>query len=286
MSQATSTPAMGTGLQSELDPLDQRLSHNLADIKHKLVVMSGKGGVGKSTVAAQLAVGLAFTGHSVGLLDVDLHGPSIPRMLGIPGHAEVLVDEQLIKPVIIDDGLKVISVELLIPDKDASVIWRGPMKIGVIRQLMGDVIWGVLDFLIIDAPPGTGDEPLTVAQNVEGAKVVLVTTPQEIALADLRKSMDFCRKLELPVLGLVENMAGMVCPHCGGQVDFLGKGGGRATAGKFGVPFLGSMPWDPRLMAAADAGLLVELLRRDREEAAPWKQMVEEVRDLLGTSKS
>lgn len=286
MSQATSSPAMGSGLHAELDPLDQRLSHNMADIKHKLVVMSGKGGVGKSTVAAQLAVGLALAGHSVGLLDVDLHGPSIPRMLGIPGHAEVLVDQQLIKPVIIDEGLKVISVELLIPNKDASVIWRGPMKIGVIRQLMGDVTWGGLDFLVIDAPPGTGDEPLTVAQNVEGAKVVLVTTPQEIALADLRKSMDFCRKLELPVLGLVENMAGLVCPHCGEPVEFLGKGGGQDTAGKFGVPFLGSMPWDPRLMAAADAGRLVELLRRESGEAAPWQGMVAEVRDLLGERSS
>jgi len=285
MSQATSSPAMGPGLHAELDPLDQRLSHNMADIKHKLVVMSGKGGVGKSTVAAQLAVGLALAGHSVGLLDVDLHGPSIPRMLGIPGHAEVLVDQQLIKPVIIDEGLKVISVELLIPNKDASVIWRGPMKIGVIRQLMGDVTWGSLDFLVIDAPPGTGDEPLTVAQNVEGAKVVLVTTPQEIALADLRKSMDFCRKLELPVLGLVENMAGMICPHCGRPVEFMGKGGGKDTAGKFGVPFLGSMPWDPRLMAAADAGRLVELLRRESDEAAPWQGMVTEVRDLLGERK-
>ena len=286
MSQATSTPAMGTGSQSETDPLDERLSHNLADIKHKIVVMSGKGGVGKSTVAAQLAVGLAFAGYSVGLLDVDLHGPSIPRMLGIQGHAEVMEDEQLIKPAIIDEGLKVISVELLIPDKDASVIWRGPMKIGVIRQLMGDVTWGALDFLIIDAPPGTGDEPLTVAQNVEGAKVVLVTTPQEIALADLRKSMDFCRRLEMPVLGLVENMAGLVCPHCGGQVEFLGKGGGLATAGKFGVKFLGSMPWDTRLMAAADTGRLVEFLRRDQDDAAPWKRMVEEVRNMLGERKN
>ncbi|MCB2192405.1 MAG: Mrp/NBP35 family ATP-binding protein, partial [Deltaproteobacteria bacterium] len=208
------------------------------------------------------------------------------RMLGIPGHAEVLVDEQLIKPVTIDEGLKVISVELLIPNKDASVIWRGPMKIGVIRQLMGDVTWGALDFLIIDAPPGTGDEPLTVAQNVEGAKAVLVTTPQEIALADLRKSMDFCRKLEMPVLGLVENMAGLICPHCGEPVEFLGKGGGRDTAGKFAVPFLGSMPWDGRIMAAADTGRLVELLRGDWSGEAPFKSVAQEVLGMLGERKS
>jgi len=266
--------------------LDQRLSQNLAGIKHKLVVMSGKGGVGKSTVAAQLAVGLALAGHSVGLLDVDLHGPSIPRMLGIKGHAQVQEEQQLIQPVVLDEGLRVISVELLMPNREASVIWRGPMKIGVIRQLMGDVAWGGLDFLVIDAPPGTGDEPLTVAQNIDGAMAVLVTTPQEIALADLRKSVDFCLQVELPMLGLVENMAGLVCPHCGGQVDFLGQGGGQATAQKFGLKFLGRMPWDPRLMAAADAGRLVDLLRRDQDEAAPWRLMVEQVRDLLGEKRS
>jgi len=207
-------------------------------------------------------------------------------MLGIAGHAEVLTDEQLIKPVIIDEGLKVISVELLMPDKEASVIWRGPMKIGVIRQLMGDVTWGALDFLIIDAPPGTGDEPLTVAQNVEGAKVVLVTTPQEIALADLRKSLDFCRQLDLPVLGLVENMAGLVCPHCGGQVDFLGQGGGQDTAARSGLKFLGRLPWDPKLMAAADAGRLVSLLRRDWGEDAPYRGVVQEALDMLGERKA
>jgi ATP-binding protein involved in chromosome partitioning len=284
MSQATSPPPPGP--EPEIDPLEQRLSQNLADIRHKLVVMSGKGGVGKSTVAAELAVGLSLSGYRVGLLDVDLHGPSIPRMLGIAGHAEVVTDEQLIKPVIIDESLKVISVELLMPDKDASVIWRGPMKIGVIRQLMGDVTWGALDFLIIDAPPGTGDEPLTVAQNVEGAKVVLVTTPQEIALADLRKSLDFCRKLELPVLGLVENMAGLVCPHCGGQVDFLGQGGGQDTASRFGLRFLSRLPWDPKLMAAADAGRLVSLLRRDWGEEAPYRGVVRETLGMLGERKA
>jgi Mrp family chromosome partitioning ATPase len=277
MSHGTNPSAPGPGLESQADPLEQRLRQSLAGIKHKLLVMSGKGGVGKSTVAAQLAVGLASAGRVVGLLDVDLHGPSIPRMLGIQGHARVNEGQQVIEPVVIDDGLKVISVELLLPNKESSVIWRGPMKIGVIKQLMGDVNWGGLDFLVIDAPPGTGDEPLTVAQEVDDARAVLVTTPQEIALADLRKSMDFCLQVGLPVLGLVENMSGLTCPHCGGEIDLLGKGGGQATAERFGLNFLGRLPWDPRLRAAADAGRLTELLRRDPEAAAPWRELTEEV---------
>ncbi|MCB2225047.1 MAG: Mrp/NBP35 family ATP-binding protein [Desulfarculaceae bacterium] len=266
----------------QADPLDERLSHSLAGIKHKLIVMSGKGGVGKSTVAAQLAVGLASRGKAVGLLDVDLHGPSIPRMLGVMGHASVNEAEQLIAPVVVEDGLKVMSVELLIPNKETSIIWRGPMKIGVIKQLMGDVSWGGLDYLIIDAPPGTGDEPLTVAQEVKDARAVMVTTPQEIALADLRKSLDFCVQVEMPMLGLVENMAGLTCPHCGGEIDLLGHGGGQATAERFGIKLLASMPWDPGLRAAADGGRLIQYMAREAGADNAWNGLVERVLDEFG----
>ncbi len=275
-------PNPGQGPGTQADPLDERLSQSLAGIKHKLLVMSGKGGVGKSTVSAQLAVGLSRRGKRVGLLDVDLHGPSIPRMLGAMGHAQVNEDQQLIDPVVLEDGLKVISVELLLPNKETSIIWRGPMKIGVIKQLMGDVNWGALDYLVIDAPPGTGDEPLTVAQEVEGARAVLVTTPQEIALADLRKSVDFCIQVGLPVLGLVENMSGLTCPHCGGEIELLGSGGGQATAERFNLNFLGRMPWDPQLRQAADAGQLSRFMNQDQAADAPWAGLVERVLEATG----
>ncbi|MCF8033222.1 MAG: Mrp/NBP35 family ATP-binding protein [Desulfarculaceae bacterium] len=274
--------APGPGAAPQADPLDERLSQSLAGIKHKILVMSGKGGVGKSTVAAQLALGLASRGKAVGLLDVDLHGPSIPRMLGVPGHARVMEAEQLIDPVVIEDGLKVMSVELLLPNKESSIIWRGPMKIGVIKQLMGDVNWGGLDYLVIDAPPGTGDEPLTVAQEVKDARAVLVTSPQEIALADLRKSLDFCVQVELPILGLVENMAGLTCPHCGGEIDLLGHGGGAATAQRFSLEVLGSLPWDPKMRAAADSGKLISYMAREAGQDTPWGALVESVLAAYG----
>lgn len=254
--------------QSELDT---RLAANLDGIGHKLLVMSGKGGVGKSTVAAYLALGLAARGYQVGLLDVDLHGPSIPHLLGVKQAARVWEDKNLIEPLILDHGLKVLSVEMLMPHKDASLIWRGPVKIGVIRQFLADVLWGPLDFLVIDSPPGTGDEPLTVAQNVPGAWAVVVTTPQELALADVRKSLDFCRQVEMPILGVVENMSGLTCPHCHQPIELLGQGGGRTLAQRFGLNLLCQIPWDPRLLAASEQGRPLEL-NGDQEKAGPAYQ--------------
>ncbi|MFH1058998.1 MAG: Mrp/NBP35 family ATP-binding protein [Pseudomonadota bacterium] len=272
MSQEPSGGACGHGGP---DPdQDARLTDNLARIRFKILVMSGKGGVGKSTVAAYLALGLAARGHSVGLMDVDLHGPSIPRMLGLTGHARVDEASQGIEPMVTSHGLKALSVEMLMPDRESSVIWRGPLKIGVIKQFISDVNWGRLDFLVIDSPPGTGDEPLTVAQSVEGALAVVVTTPQEIALADVRKSLDFCRQLEMPVLGVVENMAGLTCPHCGQPVDLLGQGGGQALAERLGLDFLARLPWDPRLVKASDAGRPLDLEQDDSPAAAPYRALV------------
>jgi len=215
--------------------------------------MSGKGGVGKSSLAVNLAAGLSLKGYKVGLMDVDLHGPSIPRMLGIHNQTP-LQHKDGIYPIPVNDLLKVISIEVLMPDKDSPTIWRGPLKIGVIRQFIADVIWGDLDFLIIDSPPGTGDEPLTVAQTIPGAQAVIVTTPQEISLSDVRKSINFCRQVDMPIMGLVENMSGYICPHCGQKSAIFKKDGGKRTAVSMKVPFLGSIPFDIQLMEKGDQG--------------------------------
>jgi Mrp family chromosome partitioning ATPase len=232
---------------------DAGLREQLNRIQHKLLVMSGKGGVGKSSVAVYLSLGLAKAGYRVGLLDVDLHGPSIPRMLGLQGIFSIGLDKRMI-PHAFNDRLHVISIECLLDDRDSAVIWRGPIKHGVIKQFISDVQWGDLDFLIIDSPPGTGDEPLTVAQTIPDAQAVIVTTPQKIALADVRKSISFCRQVHMPILGLVENMNGFICPHCNTETPLFGKGGGERTSKQKNIHFLGSLPFDPRVVQTADDG--------------------------------
>ncbi|MDT8390658.1 MAG: Mrp/NBP35 family ATP-binding protein [Lentisphaeria bacterium] len=229
------------------------LRRRLARIKNTLVVLSGKGGVGKSTVAVNLAVSLAMEGKKVGLLDVDIHGPSVPVMLGVVRERVTCGPEGLIP--IETAGVKVMSIAFVLDDPDAAVIWRGPMKMGVIEQFLKDVNWGELDYLIVDCPPGTGDEPLSVVQLLQKPTgAVVVTTPQEVAAADVRKSIDFCRKLNLPVLGVVENMSGFACPDCGNVTAIFGTGGGERLATDNGVPFLGGIPIDPAVTAAGDAG--------------------------------
>jgi ATP-binding protein involved in chromosome partitioning len=231
----------------------RKLQSRLCRIRHKIVVLSGKGGVGKSTVAVNIATALAMSGKRVGLLDVDIHGPSIPTMLGIEGEQIHGCDDGLFPIDLL--GLKVMSLGLLLRNPDEAVIWRGPMKMGVIRQFLTDVIWGDLDYLIIDSPPGTGDEPLSVCQligTLDGA--VIVTTPQRVAAVDVRKSITFCRELKVPVLGVVENMNGFACPKCGEVTQILPAGGGRNIAEDMGVPFLGSIPIDPKIAEACDSG--------------------------------
>lgn len=225
-------------------------------VARKYIVMSGKGGVGKSTVAVNLATGLALRGKRVGLLDVDIHGPSVPTMLGIAGH-KLMTDGEKIQPLHIPElgNLKVMSIGFMLEAEDAPVIWRGPMKNGVIKQFLEDVDWGELDCLIVDCPPGTGDEPLSVIQllgDADGA--IVVTTPQNVAAVDVSKSINFCRQLELKVTGVVENMSGFVCPECRKITYVFKEGGGKRLAEKYGIPFLGSIPLDPAIGEAGDSG--------------------------------
>ena len=257
----------------------QALDRRMCQIKHKILILSGKGGVGKSTVAVNVAVALAHAGRRVGLLDVDIHGPSTPKMLGLEGMRVEAVNNALV-PVDVG-GLKVMSIGFLLANRDDAVIWRGPMKMGVIRQFLKDVEWGELDYLIIDSPPGTGDEPLSVCQLIEDADgAVVVTTPQDVSIADVRRCVNFCRQLELPVLGVIENMSGFVCPHCGEVTDIFKSGGGERMALEMGVPFLGRIPIDPQVSDACDAGTPYIDHYKTTETAKTFADVVRPILDM------
>jgi ATP-binding protein involved in chromosome partitioning len=231
---------------------EEALKAKLDRIGRVFIVLSGKGGVGKSTVAVNLALSLSLRGLKTGILDVDIHGPSIPKMLGLSGKkAGVLKDE--IVPLTVYDNLKAISMGFFLDGNEQSVIWRGPMKAKVIREFIKSVAWGDLDCLVVDCPPGTGDEPLTIAQ-IFGARgnAVIVTTPQEMATIDVEKCITFCAEVGLPIVGIVENMSGFVCPGCGKKVDIFSSGGGRKLAERFDVPFLGEIPIDPDIVKSGD----------------------------------
>jgi ATP-binding protein involved in chromosome partitioning len=223
-------------------------------IAHKFLVLSGKGGVGKSTIAVNLAVWLSMQGKNVGLLDIDIHGPSIPKLLNLSNKG-LQADGDKIKPILYSDTLKIMSIGFLLPDESNAVIWRGPMKHNVIKQFVTDVSWGNLDYLVVDCPPGTGDEPLSIIQllgNVDGA--VIVTTPQQLSVIDVKKCITFCRQLNLPVLGVIENMSGFVCPYCNNKINIFKGNGGEQMTRDFNVSFLGSIPIDPVLVSACDSG--------------------------------
>ncbi|SDW03765.1 Mrp/NBP35 family ATP-binding protein [Methanohalophilus halophilus] len=233
---------------------EPKLVSNLRGIRNKLMVMSGKGGVGKSTVSANLAAALARRGKKVGLLDSDIHGPSIPTMFGITDQRPE-VGEKGILPVQVADNLKVMSIGLLLDDQDSPVVWRGPAKMGAIKQFLEEVDWGVLDYLIIDLPPGTGDEPLSIVQllgKVDGA--IVVTTPQDVALTSVRKSLKFAEMLEVPVIGMVENMSGVICPHCNEEIQVFGGESVEKAAKDFNTPILATLPIEPDVSSSGDKG--------------------------------
>jgi Mrp family chromosome partitioning ATPase/predicted Fe-Mo cluster-binding NifX family protein len=253
-----SSCSCGTGGGCATDNLDDFMAEvdreeSLAKIKHKLIVLSGKGGVGKSTVAVNLAVALGLSGKKVGLLDVDIHGPSVPKMLKLEDYRPESNGMKLAPALI--GNIKVMSIGFLLNNTDDAIIWRGPMKAGVIKQFVEEVAWGELDYLIVDCPPGTGDEPLSVIQTLGSADgAIVVTTPQDVSLADVRKSIQFCHQLKLPVIGVIENMSGFVCPHCGETADIFKSGGGETMADDMSVPFLGRIPLEAHVVEAGDNG--------------------------------
>ena len=254
--------------------IDKRLNH----IQNKILVMSGKGGVGKSSVAAYLAVTLAKKGFKVGLMDVDLHGPSIPRMLGLKGTLEP-GSQGKVHPVRYMPNMEVISIETLLGEenRDTATIWRGPLKIGVIRQFIADIEWMELDYMIIDSPPGTGDEPLTVAQTIPDAKALVVTTPQEVSLADVRKSINFCRQVNMSILGIVENMSGLTCPYCGKIIELYKSKGGMRTAKKENLRLLASLPFEPEVVEDGDTGNISLLDNNQLAFTREFTKMVDEI---------
>lgn len=265
--------------QKEQAQKDAAVKQSLAKIKNKIIVMSGKGGVGKTSTSVNLSIALADSGHKVGIMDVDLHGPDVPRMLGIDGTPQLTPNGKL-SPMRYSDNLCAISIESFIPGKDDAIIWRGPLKFSAIRQFIGDVEWGELDFLVIDSPPGTGDEPLTVAQMISDARAIIVTTPQEIALADVRKSINFCRTVKMEIFGLIENMSGFNCPHCGEPIELFGSGGGERTAKQMGLRFLGRIPFDPKVVACSDSGACYQKVHTNSAVAAAFGEISRAVAKL------
>jgi len=258
---------------------DEVISSTLSRIKYKIFVMSGKGGVGKSSIATNLAAALALRGKEVGLLDVDIHGPSVPHLLGIKGLLDT-DDKNMIAPKKYSEKLSVVSMESLLRDPDQAVLWRGPMKTSVIRQFISDVQWGNLDFLIIDSPPGTGDEPMTVLKTIPDALCVVVSTPQEVSLADVRKAINFLQYARANVLGIVENMSGLYCPHCHKEIELFKKGGGRDLAQKYGLDFLGGVPLDPMAVTAGDQGCPIVM----KDGNSPAKDALIELADNVAKS--
>lgn len=264
---------------------EELLRKRLSRIKHKLMVMSGKGGVGKTTVAVNIAWELARRGFKVGLLDADIHGPNVPLMLGLEGN-HLYVGPEGIEPLTVGENMKVVSMSFLLSSPDTPVIWRGPLKMTALRQFLSEVNWGDLDFLIVDLPPGTGDEPLSIAQLIKGMDgSIIVTTPQDVALLDSRKSINFSKKLGVPVIGIIENMSGFVCPHCGKEVDLFKKGGGERAASEYNVPFLGRIPIDPKVVEAGDSGRIISDVEPNSPVVEAFKKIVDRILEQLGEKR-
>jgi Mrp family chromosome partitioning ATPase len=278
----TSNKASHSTAEKEKEKTEQDVLVELSlnKIKNKFIVMSGKGGVGKTSVSVNLSIALANKGYKVGIMDVDLHGPDVPRMLGLKGILS-LNQTQRLMPMSSIENLHAVSIESLTQDKDAAIIWRGPLKHSAIRQFISDIEWGELDFLIIDSPPGTGDEPLTVAQTIKDAKAIIVTTPQEVALADIRKSINFCKTVKMEIFGLIENMSGFTCPNCGEKIDLFGSGGGEKTASAMGVTFLGKIPFDLNVVSCGDTGVSFQEKYKDSPVTKAVADIAEKMSKLI-----
>ena len=273
--------------KAQIEMQNKEIAETLRHIKNKILVMSGKGGVGKSSVAAYLSVALAKKGFQVGLMDVDLHGPSIPRILGLKGRHGFGGSEKKMLPINYLPNMAVISIETLMGEnRDAATIWRGPLKIGAIRQFISDIEWMHLDYLVIDSPPGTGDEPLTVAQTIPDARALIVTTPQEVSLADVRKSINFCRQVNMDILGLVENMSGLKCPYCGKIIEVFKTQGGELTAQKEGLRLLAKLPLELEVVKEGDTGDISLLDDDTLLITQEFNKMVAEIMKLLGPQTS
>jgi ATP-binding protein involved in chromosome partitioning len=265
----------------QIEKQQKRIKENMIKIRKKLMVFSGKGGVGKTTTAVNLAYGLATRGYQVGILDVDIHGPNVPKMLGIE-NSRIMVSDLGIEPVTLLPNLKVMSLALIGLGKDEPVVWRGPLKSGLIRQFLADVNWGKLDYLIVDSPPGTGDEPLSICQLIPDINsAIIVTTPQDVAILDSRKSVLFAKKLNIPFVGVIENMSGFICPHCHKSIDLFKTGGGQKIANDLEVSFLGKIPIEPDIVKLSDEGKPFIYFRKKTETAKVFEEIIDKMENFL-----
>jgi ATP-binding protein involved in chromosome partitioning len=280
----SSNPA--DALRKRMLEQQELLKYRMKQVKHKVAVISGKGGVGKSTITVNLAAAFALHGKRVGILDADIHGPSVPRLLGLTGQ-QVKVGPPGAFPVTGILGMKVVSIDFFLPEERTPTIWRGPLKRTAIRQLLSDIVWGELDVLFIDLPPGTGDEPLSIAQflpDIDG--VVIVTMPSELSRAVVKKAITFAQRLGMPIIGVVENMSGYICPSCGEKIDIFQSGGGKKMAEEAGVPFLGSLPIDPKIGVASDRGSPFVIEHADSPATKAFIAIVEKVEAYLKERES
>ena len=271
------------GKQEQLDNQAKDIENNMAKIKHKIVIISGKGGVGKTTVAVNLAMSLASVGFRVGILDVDITGPNVVKMLGINPELKPRVDPEARKFYPVDGPLnmKVISMAFLTTSSDEPVIWRGPMKMGAVRQFLGDAMWGDLDFLIFDLPPGTSDETLDILQLIPDENIIVITTPQEVALMDARKTIKMSIIMERKVLGIIENMSGFKCPHCGKYIDLYPPGGAEKASKDFQIELLGKIPFETEIGQQGDQGLPFILKYPDSNSAKAFKEVVSKIQKVV-----
>ncbi len=264
-----------------IEEQEQILKIRMGKIKHKIAVISGKGGVGKSTVTVNLAMAFALHGYRVGILDADIHGPSVPKMLGLSGK-RLEVGPPGIFPAIGPLGIRVVSMDFLLPDENTPVIWRGPLKMTAIRQFLSDIVWGNLDLLLIDLPPGTGDEALSVAQLLpEMDGVIIVTIPSEVSQIVVKKAVMFAKRLGLPIIGVIENMSGFICPNCGAKIGIFQSGGGKKISDDLNIPFLGSIPIDQKICEGSDKGMPFIVEHEDSQASKAFMEIVQKIEEFL-----